>query len=74
MTFLLSAVLSSLLLLVGIGFVAHAFFQARAAIARALGGEIDVVITERLVTAVELPHRLCPVPTLRHWQPLPLAA
>ena len=74
MAFLLSAVLSSLLLLASLGFVAHAFVQARGAIARALGGEIDVVITERLVTAVELPHRPCPAPALRHWQSLPLAA
>lgn len=74
MAFLLSAALSSLLLLVGLAFVAHAFFEARVAIVRAFGGEIDVVITERLVTAVELPHRPCPAPALQRWQPLPLAA
>ncbi len=74
MAFLLSAAFSSLLLLASIAFVAHAFFQARGVIARALSGEIDFVITERLVTAVELPVRPCPAPAHRHWQPLPLAA
>ena len=75
MAFMLSATLSSLLLFVSLAVVAHMFADARAAIARALRGEIDVVITERLVTAVEPMPRPCPAPSrYREWQPLRLAA
>lgn len=74
MAFMLSATLSSLLLFVSLAVVAHMFADARVAIARALRGEIEAVITERLVTAVEPMPRPCPAPRYREWQPLPLAA
>ncbi|BBE35074.1 hypothetical protein SmB9_27320 [Sphingosinicella microcystinivorans] len=75
MAFMLSATLSSLLLFVSLAVVAHMFANARTTIARALRGEIDAVITERLVTAVEPMPRPCPAPSrYRDWQPLPLAA
>lgn len=74
MAFMLSATLSSLLLFVSLAVVAHMFADARVAIARAFRGEIDVVITERLVTAVEPTPRPCSAPRYREWQPLPLAA
>ncbi len=75
MAFMLSATLSSLLLFVSLAVVAHMFADARVAIARALRGEIEAVITERLVTAVEPMPRPSPAPLrYREWQPLPLAA
>lgn len=75
MAFMLSAALSSLLFFVSLAAVAWMFADARAAITRALRGEIEAVITERLVTAVEPLPRPCPAPLrYREWQPLPLAA
>lgn len=74
MAFMLSAALSSLLLFVSLAVVSNMFAESRTLIVRALRGEIEAVITERLVTVVEPLPQPCRAPRYREWQPLPLAA